>query len=137
MQINIAIAAIIIAIISATASGILCYFVWVQLRIARYTYLANKWYEIKEKEYINPEFIDITKTSTFKDSFKGDLLKKYETFAWICWGHAEDVYRNKWHKDPGFKSSFKQRKNLHYRWLKELENQKHFSSDFIKYIDAL
>jgi hypothetical protein len=105
--------------------------------MTRYTYLANKWYEIREREFDNPDFTDPGKTSSYKTSFTGDSLKQYETFAWVCWGHAEDIYGNKWHEDAGFKPTLKYYKSLHYSWLKESENSKRFDSSFIKYINEL
>lgn len=137
METALSIAAITIAVISAAAAGVACYYVRMEIRMMRYTYLANKWYEIKEKEFINPDFTDPSKTSTYKTSFTGNVLRKYETFTWICWGHAEDVFRNKWHKDPGFQSSLKWCKSLHYSWLNEPDNKKYFSSDFLRYVDEL
>ncbi|MDH5363642.1 MAG: hypothetical protein OEW82_00535 [Dehalococcoidia bacterium] len=131
---RLSIVALVIALIAAGIAYFSCH---TATKMTRYTYLANKWYEIKDREFDNPNFTDLAKTSSYKTSFTGDSLKKYETFAWICWGHAEDIYLNKWHKDAGFKPSLKYYKNLHYSWLKDPENSKRFDSSFIKYIDAL
>lgn len=105
--------------------------------MVRYTYLADKWYEIKKEELHNPDFTDPSKTSSYKTSFTGNKLRKYESFAWICWGHAEDVYIYNYHEDPGFEPSLKRCKELHYQWLMEGGNKKHFKPDFIEYIDRL
>ena len=134
MGIAISIAALVIALVSA---GIAYYSVRKAMKMTRYTYLANKWYDIKEKEFNNPDFTNPGKNSSYKTSFTGDSLKKYETLAWTCWAHAEDVYLNKWHENPGFKPTLKWYKSLHYSWLKEPENTKRFDSSFIKYIDEV
>lgn len=105
--------------------------------MTRYTYLADKWYEMKKEELHNPDFTDQSKTSSYKTSFKGNKLRKYESFAWICWGHAEDVYTNNYHKDPSFEPSLKRCKQLHHSWLKESENAKLFRRNFIEYINKL
>lgn len=106
-------------------------------RMSRYTYLANKWYDIKEKEFENPDFINIDKTKSYKTTFQGNTLNKYITFAWICWAHAEDIYLNKFHDDLGFQPSLKRYKSLHYVWLRESENSSRFDPEFIKYIEEL
>ena len=128
------IVAVVIAVMSA---GIALYSVHKTAKMTRYTYLANKWYDIKEKEFVNPDFADPSKTSSYETSFTGDSLKKYKTFAWTCWAHAEDVYRNHWHERRDFKRTLKWYKRLHYSWLKEPENIEHFNGSFVKYICEL
>jgi len=137
MEPTISIVALGLSIIATISAIITVFYRRETVRIARYTYLANKWYDIKEKELANPDFRDPSKTSKYSNFFKGDSLSKYETFAWICWGHAEDVYLNKWHEDPSFKPSIKWYKSLHYEWLKEPANRERFNSEFIDYIDHL
>lgn len=105
--------------------------------MTRYTYLADKWYEIGIKELDNPDFTNLNKTSSYKASFKGNKLRKYESFARVCWGHVEDIYLHNWHKDIAFEPSIKRYKEFHYSWLKEPENKKRFTLDFIKYINEL
>lgn len=106
-------------------------------KMTQYTYLANKWYDIKEKEFDNPDFTNLSKTSSYKISFEDDGLRKYEIFAWTCWGHAEDIFLNEWSEDSGFKPSLKRYKELHHTWLKNSENSKHFNSKFREYIANL
>lgn len=103
----------------------------------RYTYLADKWYEMMIKELDNPDFADQSKTSSYKTYFKGNKLRQYKSFARMCWGYAEDVYINNYHKEPSFEPSLKRCKQLHYSWLKETENRELFSRDFRKYIEEL
>lgn len=105
------------------------------LKMSRYTYLANKWYELKEKEYENPDFIDSSKLQSYETAFKGEVLKRYESFAWMCWAHAEDAFLNHYHEDPGFKPSIRRCKILHYKWL--TNNRDRFDPEFLAYIEAL
>ena len=119
--------AVVLSIIAIVFS---CIALHRQLRIVKYTYLANKWYDIKDREFENPEFTEQAKTSTYKTSFSGKLLREYEIFAWICWGHAEDIWANKWNDDAGFRPSIKRYKKLHYEWLKETKNSENFRDEF-------
>jgi len=128
---------IVALVIALAAAGIAYYCGQTATKMTQYIYLANKWYEIKEKEFDNPDFVNPRKTFSYRTSFTGDSLRKYETFAWICWGHGEDIYLNKWHEDPGFKPSMRQYKSLHYSWLKEPQHSRRFDSSFIRYIDGL
>lgn len=109
----------------------------IMLRMSRYTYLANKWYEIKDKEFQAPSFADKSKTDSYNSAFKEDMLRKYEAFAWMCWGHAEDVFRNNWHNEPDFSPTIKYYKKLHYKWLVDQKGKAIFTPKFIDYIDTL
>jgi len=145
MEIGIAISivALVIALISAGAA-------WHSIRIAKrsaynalrgaqYDYLAKKWYDIKEKEFNYPDFIDSDKTRSYKTAFSGNKLTRYEIFAWVCWAHAEDIYHNRWHNDPAFEPTIKSYKNLHYSWLMDPNNYKQFTAEpnFMKYVNEL
>lgn len=141
IEICLPIGALIVAIVAAVGAIVAAYVAWRAVKeakkMARYTYLANKWYDIKERELDNPDFTNLSKTSSYKTSFTGDSLRKYEIFAWMCWGHAEDIFLNEWSEDPGFKPSLKRYKELHRTWLKDPENSKHFNPEFTEYIDNL
>ncbi len=134
MEIFIAFLALFVSSISIIIAW---YSVYKSTKMTLYTYLAEKWYDIKEIELDNPDFIDSNKTSSYKTCFTGDLLRKYETFAFICWAHAEDMYLNKWHKDIGFAPTLNWYKKLHFNWLSEPENRKYFNSSFMKYINEV
>ena len=84
MQIG-TILSIIAIVIAALSAGIAYFSLRKTIRMSRYTYLANKWYEIKEREFNNPDFADPSMTSSYRTKFAGDTLRKYETFAWMCW----------------------------------------------------
>jgi len=105
------------------------------VRTMRYTYLANIWYSTKEKEFENPDFIDESKTQDYRTAFQHSTLKRYEVFASICWGHAEDIFRNNWHKELDFEPTIKRCKKLHYNWL--VNNSSRFIPEFIDYIKKL
>jgi len=105
------------------------------LRMARYTFLANKWYEIKEKEFANPRLVDEVKNKSYDTEFKGLSLRQYKSFAWMCWAHAEDIWHNDFHQTPDFEPSIKRYKKLHYKWL--TDNKESFHHDFVTYIKEL
>ncbi len=105
--------------------------------LTHYTYLANKWYEIKEKEFANPDLVEIACTTDYKSSFKGNDLGRYNIFAWMCWGHAEDTFLNGWHNDPGFNPTIRWYKKNHLTWLLDEENKGKFDEAFIKYVLSL
>lgn len=105
------------------------------LRTARYTFLANKWYEIKEKEFDNPSLVDEVKNQSYDTEFKGEDFQKYKSFAWMCWAHAEDIWHNDFHQTPDFEPSIKHYKKLHYKWL--TDNNQSFNPEFVKYIEEL
>lgn len=107
------------------------------LETSRYIYLANKWYEIKEREFQFPRFADKNMTESYPTAFSEDDLRKYEAFAWICWAHAEDIFRNGWYDKPDFKPTIKHYKDLHYKWLTDKKDEGIFASEFIDYIETL
>jgi len=107
--------------------------------MSQYNYLANKWYDIKEKEFDYPDFRDPSKTCSYETVFAGDMLTRYDSFAWICWAHAEDIYSNGFHKEAAFKPTIKWYKELHYNWLMNPDNYKRFRTmpGFIEYVNEL
>ncbi len=100
---------------------------------AVYIHLANLWYEIKKKGLENSLFINPDFCTLFRQKEILDKYLDYHIYAWLCWGHAEDCFRNKFHTDAGFKPSISNYKELHYAWLID-KNEKKFDKDFIKWV---
>ena len=104
-------------------------------RLTRYTYLANRWYDLRKMEMSSPYLVDEAKTKDYRNSFSGVDLQRYGIFAHTCWGHAEDIYHNMHSKDPGFAPTVKRYKKLHGEWLSN--NSSLFEPDFITYVNRL
>lgn len=127
---------IIMAVAMVIAVGIAAYSVHIaksSARMSQYAYLANKWYELKEKEFDNPGFAEVGRTQSYETAFTGQALKQYESFAWMCWGYAEDVFVNHFHEDQAFNPTIRRCKSLHYTWL----TRDRFGPNFLAYIKAL
>lgn len=105
------------------------------LKMARYSYLAVKWYDMKEKEFDHPDFVDSSKTQSYEAEFAEDKLTQYETFASMCWAYAEDAFLNGYHEDPAFRPTIRRCKSLHGSWF--ANNADKFSQQFVGYINAL
>ena len=111
-----------------------------ELRMAKYKYLADIWYKIKDDEFKNLDFVDANKTSAYNTCFTGDRLMQYNVFASKCWAHAEDIYLNKWHRkrwlwDSCYTQTIRRYKKRHYKWL--MEHRRDFDQHFEKYIKKL
>ena len=100
---------------------------------ATYIHLANLWYSIKQKGLENSEFIEPKFSSLYRLEEIHGKYQNYHVYAWLCWGHAEDCFANKFHGDPGFEPSIRNYKELHYAWLSVPKN----SAMFIKNGEAL
>jgi hypothetical protein len=105
---------------------------------AIYAHLADLWYTIKLKGLENDYFIDPQFTSSYRQrGVHGDKYRKYHVYAWLCWGHAEDCYKDGFHEKPSFKPSIINYKELHYVWFCVHKNRNMFSEKFIEWIDKL
>ena len=106
-------------------------------RQATYIHLANLWYTIKQKGLEDSDFIDSQFTSLYRPQDVHGKYRSYHVYAWLCWGHAEDCYENKFHGDVGFAPSIRSYKELHYAWFCVPKNSDMFSEEFIKWVKEL
>jgi len=102
---------------------------------ATYIHLANLWYLIKQKGLENSKFIEPKLTSLYRPQEVHGEYRDYHVYAWLCWGHAEDCFANKFHGDPGFEPSIRNYKELHYGWLSVPENSAMFTKGFINWVN--
>jgi hypothetical protein len=103
-------------------------------RLASYSHLARLWYDLKARGIEAPEFINPVFTTLYRPRRSDQLHVRYDTYAWMCWGHAEDCFVHGYHKDPGFLPSIESYKELHCTWLYNPNNRKHFSAEFLQWV---
>ena len=102
---------------------------------AIYAHLADLWYTIKMEGVENSDFIDPQFTSLYRQrDVHGDKYRKYHVYAWLCWGHAEDCYKQGLHEDSAFKPSIRSYKELYYAWLCVHRNSDMFLPKFVKWV---
>ena len=97
---------------------------------ATYIHLANLWYEIKKRGLENSSFISPEFTTVYRNEEVLSKYLNYHIYAWLCWGHAEDCFHNKFHSDAGFKPSILNYKELHYAWLVTPKNRNMFKETY-------
>jgi len=106
------------------------------LKESAYIHLANIWYDIKKcglekSNFLRPEF-----TTLYRSKGVLDKYREYYTYAWICWGHAEDCFIKQFNNDSGFLPSIVNYKELHYAWLSNPKNSSKFNRQFMDWVKS-
>ena len=130
----------LISCIVATAAIIVSVHTWRTTRkIASYADLDCLYMELLKVGLEYPKFTDPLLTRDYKNKFKGDELRSYETYAFMSWNICETIYaRCKGHEQLWctWQPVMVAENKLHRRWFDEDENFHKFKERFRQYVQV-
>ncbi len=130
---TIPIEAIIPTAISITALVISIYSTSKNAQILIYSSIDKMYTELMKVGVDNPDFRDLKRTTDYKNSFNGDRLFAYESYAFMSINMIATVY-DKYKKIPRtWLNIITLEANLHKSWLND--NHSKFRSEFIDFIE--
>ncbi len=86
--------------------------------------LADRYSQVLDSAQRNPKFQDWTNSNFYKYKFHGDQYRQYDTFARLCWSHAEEIvearvllffFRRRFRRQ--YSNEFEEYHRLHRQWL--------------------
>jgi len=127
-------------IVTGLVSGVaLLFSVYSYLKIRRatsYSDLDAMYLEVLKLGLQFPEFRDSRRTSTYRASFSGAELFRYDTYAFICWNLCESIYDR---EDAALSETWRpvigEENRLHRAWFDQEENHGKFKQRFCKFVE--